>query len=301
MGKRARFSYTTSSQQPSVRDLQPIPDNTNPNRIKEGNPNLRPNYMHNFNLGFNKWDALSGRYIWSGANVIITQDAFGDSTIYDNFGRQTTRTVNVDGNVVANFFGGAGFPILGRKIEFRPGLNASFFRGVSYIEARENRTDNLSLSPSIGITFRFLDDSLEIYSENSYSYSNTTTSFNATTTPFTTQTNELGVKWRLKGGWTFGTDATYTRNAIPGDADGFFNTQFFVMNAEVSKNFLKTQNLNVALQGNDIFNQNVNARREVTGTIITDYRTTIISRYFLLKVTLRFNNRRAPEEDFKMF
>jgi hypothetical protein len=301
MSKQFRFNYRTSSQLPSVNQLQPIPDNTNPNRILEGNPELKPNYVHNFNAMFNRWDALSGRYIWSGANVILTQDAFGDSTTYDNVGRQTTRTVNVDGNIIANVYGGAGLPILGRKIEFRPGLTGSFFRGVSYIESLENTTDNLSIAPSLGITFRFFNDSLEIYSENSFSYSNTTTSFNATTTPFTTLTNNVGFKWRFKGGWTISTDGTYTENAIPGDEDGFFNTNFFVLNAEFSKNFLKTQNLNVALQGNDIFNQNVNARREVSGTTITDYRTQIISRYFLLKVTLRFNNRRAPEEDFKMF
>ncbi len=301
MSKQFRFNYRTSSQLPSVNDLQPIQDNTNPNFVRVGNKNLRPNYVHSFNVMFNRWEALSGRYIWSGANVILTQDAFGDSTVYNDFGQATISRVNVDGNVVASLYGGAGLPILGRKIEFRPGLNGSFFRGVSYIASQENTTDNLSITPSLGITFRFFNDSLEIYSDNSFSYSNTTTSFNSTTTPFTTLNNELGFKWRLKGGWTIGSDATYTENAVPGDADGFFNTSFFVMNAEVSKNFLKTQNLNVALQGNDIFNQNVNARREVTGTTITDYRTTIISRYFLLKVTLRFNNRKTKEDDFNMF
>jgi len=299
MSKQFRFNYRTSSQQPAVTDLQPIPDNTNPNRIKEGNPELRPNYVHSFNAMFNRWQALTGQYIWAGANVILTQDAFGDFTSYDQYGRQRTKTVNVDGNIIANLYSGAGFPILGRKIEFRPGVTGSFFRGVSFIDSLENNTDNLSIAPSLGITFRFFNDSLEIYSENSFSYSNTTTSFNATTTPFSTLNNNLGFKWRINGGWTISSDATYTKNAVPGD--GFFDTQFFVLNAEVSKNFLKTQNLNVALQGNDIFNQNVNARREVTGTTITDYRTTIISRYFLLKVTLRFNNRRTKEDDFDMF
>ena len=77
---------------------------------------------------------------------------------------------------------------------------------------------------------------------------------------------------------------------------GFYNTEFFVWNAEVSKTFLKTNNLQIALIGNDILNQNVNARRQVNGNIVTDYRTTIISRYFLLKATLRFNNRKTKEE-----
>jgi len=299
MSKQIRFNYRTSSQAPAVTDLQPIPDNTNPNRIQEGNPNLRPNYMHNFSINFNTWKALTGQYIWSGANVILTQDAFGDSTTYDAFGRAYNQRVNVDGNAIANIWSGAGFPILGRKIEFRPTLFGSYFRATSYIASVENVTENYSVTPGLGVTFRFFNDSLEIYTENSLAYNNTTSSFNATTTPFYTQEHELGFSWRIAGGWAIKTDGTFTRNIVPGD--GFFDTQFFVMNAEISKNFLKTQNLNVALQGNDIFNQNINARREVTGTTITDFRTTIISRYFLLKVTLRFNNRRTTEEDFKMF
>jgi len=60
---------------------------------------------------------------------------------------------------------------------------------------------------------------------------------------------------------------------------------------------LKTGNLVLAIQGNDIFNQNISASRQVNGNIITDYRTTIISRYFLLKLTYRFNNNKTKEED----
>ena len=138
-----------------------------------------------------------------------------------------------------------------------------------------------------------------MYTENSYAYNNTLSSFNNSTTPYYTLNNEVGFKWRMKGGFTIGSDGAFTKNFVPGD--GFFDTQFFVLNAEVSKKFLKTQTLEVAIIGNDILNQNINARREVIGTTITDYRTTIISRYFLLKVTLRFNNRRAKEDDFDMF
>jgi hypothetical protein len=71
------------------------------------------------------------------------------------------------------------------------------------------------------------------------------------------------------------------------------------LNVEFSKKFLPTRNLTVAIRGNDILNQNINAQREVLGNKVTDYRTTIISRYFLLKVTYRFNNRKTKEDDFK--
>jgi len=299
MSKQFRVNYRTSSQLPSVNDLQPIPDNTNPNRIKTGNPNLQPNYVHSFNTMFNTWKALTGRYVWAGANVILTQNAFGDSTVYDNFGRAISQTVNVKGNTIASVYTGAGLPILGRKIEFSPGLSGSYYRSTNYIGSQENITENYSVTPSLKIDFRFFGDSLEIYTTNSYAYNNTVSSFNNSTTPYYVLNNEVGFKWRLPGGFSIGTEGTYTRNMLPGD--GFFNTEFFVLNAEVSKRFLKTQNLELSLRGNDILNQNINARREVVGTTITDYRTTIISRYFLVKLSLRFNNRRTKEDDFDMF
>src|SRR5699024_2936089 len=47
--ERIRFNYSTSSSQPSLDQLQPVRDNTNPNSITEGNPNLKPDYTHSFN------------------------------------------------------------------------------------------------------------------------------------------------------------------------------------------------------------------------------------------------------------
>jgi hypothetical protein len=299
MGKRLDINYRTSSQQPSINDLQPVPDNSNPNRIQEGNPDLRPNYMHSVNVNFNSWSALSGRYIYAGAYGSLTYDAFSTETDYDVFGRTISRTVNVDGNANVFFYSGAGFNFLKRKIEIRPELNGSYNRFTNFILGEQNVTNNYAITPGFNVDFNLLGDSLELGLNARYSYNNAVSSLNGTTTPFTIENYGGYAEWRLPNGWGIGTDMTYTRNTQPGD--GFFDTDFFVLNAEISKKFLKTQNLMISIVGNDILNQNINARREINGNIVTDYRTTIISRYFLLKATLRFNNRRTTEDDFKMF
>ena len=299
MGKRFNVNYRTSSQQPSINDLQPVPDNTNPNRIQEGNADLKPNYMHSMNLSFNSWSALTGRFVYAGAYGSITNDAFSSETDYDAFGRTVSKTINVDGNATAFLYSGAGIPILSRKIEFRPELNASYNRFTNIILGVENVTNNYGITPGLNIDFNLFGDSLEFGITSSYSYNNAVSSLNGTTTPYSIENYGGYAEWRLPNGWGIGTDMTYTRNTQPGE--GFFNTDFFVLNAEISKKFLKTQNLMISLVGNDILNQNINARREINGNIVTDYRTTIISRYFLLKATLRFNNRRTKEDDFKMF
>ena len=91
-------------------------------------------------------------------------------------------------------------------------------------------------------------------------------------------------------------DARFTINA--GRADGF-NNEILIVNAELSKNFLKTQNLILSINGNDLLNQNVNLLRQVNGNVITDNFTQIISRYFLMRLTYKFNNNKTKEDDYK--
>lgn len=296
MSKRFNINYRTSSQAPSISDLAPVPDNSNPNRIQAGNPDLRPNYSHNLNLMFNNWSALSGRYVYAGSSMNYTDDAFSTATNYDQYGRAISKTVNVDGNAYVVLYAGAGLPFFGRKMTIRPELNGTYFRNTNFISDQRNITNTLAMTPGLDIDFSLMKDSLEFGLESSYSYNNAVSTLNPDGTPFSIQNYGAWFEWRLPLGFTIGADGTYTRNAQPGG--GFYNTDFFILNAEISKKFLKTQNLELALIGNDILNQNVNARREVNGNIVTDYRTTIISRYFLLKLTWRFNNKRTKEEDF---
>jgi hypothetical protein len=160
MSKRFNINYTTYSSPPSVNDLQPIPDNSNPNRIQEGNPDLKPNYVHSLFANFNSWQALSGRYIWSGLNATLTNNDFANQTTYDPFGRTVSKTVNVDGNFNTSFWIGGGIPLFNRKIEVSPKANGSYFRYQNYINNELNVTQNTSISS--GVELKLNIDSLEI-------------------------------------------------------------------------------------------------------------------------------------------
>jgi len=294
MSQNFRVNYTTSSQQPSINDLQPIPDNTNPNRIQIGNPDLVPNYVHQLMINYNKWSLMSGKYIWAGGSFNLINDGFGTQTFFDQFGRQLSKTINVDGNLSSTVWVGGGYPILDRKIEFQPSLQASFNRTKNFIGTLENTTDNYRIAPELQV--EFIWDSLEITLSGLFAYNNPISSLSSVSnTPFTTQNYSLDVEWRLPKGFGIEVSGNYTRNDQPGE--GFFDTDFFILDAEISKKFLPTQNLKISIVGNDILNQNINARRDVTNNLVTDYRTTIISRYFLLKATFRFNNRKTKEEE----
>ena len=48
-----------------------------------------------------------------------------------------------------------------------------------------------------------------------------------------------------------------------------------------------------------ILNQNTNLIRQVNGNVITDNSTRIISRYFLMRLTYKFNNNKTKEDEYK--
>jgi len=294
MSKRLNINYSTYSSPPSVNDLQPIPDNSNPNRIQEGNPDLKPNYVHSIFANFNSWQALSGRYIWSGMNATLTNNAFANRTTYDSFGKTTSKTVNVDGNINASFYIGGGIPLFNRKLEISPKANGSYNKYQNYINNELNVTQNTSISSGLELALNL--DSLEISIENDFTYTNPVSSLSSVSNqPFTSQNYNLRLDYQLPMHFKIKLNGDYTINS---NRAAGFNRNIFVLNAEVSKAFFPTENLILAINANDIFNQNINVQREVNGNIITDNFTRIISRYFLLKLTYKFNNNKTKEDDF---
>ena len=295
ISKRFSVFYTTNSQQPSINDLQPVPDNTNPNRIQEGNPELVPNYIHNLRMNFNTWSAMSGKYIWSGLTASYTDNAFANSTNFDQYGRTVSKTVNVNGNVFSNVFAGFGLPLFNRKFEINPNMNASYMRYTNFINNKENITQNRSIAG--GSDFELKLDSLEITLGAELSYTSPISSLaSASNTPFTMQTYKLDIEWQLPYHFKFKADGKYIINS---NRTAGFNRNIFVVNSEVSKAFLPTENLIIALCANDILNQNLNLQRQINGNIVTDNYTQIITRYFLLRLTYKFNNNKTKEDEFK--
>lgn len=295
MGTRLVFKYFTRSDQPSLNDVQPVQDNSNPNRVKVGNSNLKPNYVHSFNFQFNRWEALSGRFIYSGLSATLTNNAFATNTSFDALGRTISKTENVDGNLFSNAYMGVGLPLFNRKLELMPNFNANYVKMTNYI----NNVENITFNPSIGggLTLELKFDSLEVTLSQNYFYSSPKSTFNAASnTPYSTQEYKTEFKWTLPWHFKIIADGKYTINSQR--ASGF-NRNIFVINAELQRSFLKTENLLVSINGYDLLNQNLNLQRQVNGNIITDNYTQLITRYVLLKLTYRFNKSKTKEDDFE--
>lgn len=293
---RFNFKYNTSSAQPSINQLQPIPDNSNPNQVKLGNPNLVPTFSHNFNASFNLYKPVSGKYFWMNANFSTVDNAFANSISYDSLGRTISQTVNVYGNYNGNAYIGAGIPMFSRIMNIAPSVNFNYNSYSGFINSQKNITK--TLNTNLGLDFEVDLDTLAFSIGYKYDYNApSSTLSNKSNKPYSEQSVDIGLRLKLPFKILLETEAEYIINSQR--AEGY-NLNFIVWNAEISKSFLKNENLILTVSGNDILNQNISNTRTIQDNVITDDKTSIISRYFLLKLTYKFNSTKTKdnEDDF---
>jgi outer membrane receptor protein involved in Fe transport len=295
---RINIRYNTGSSLPSINDLQPVPDNSNPNYVKLGNPDLKPNYSHTISINQNMWKGLSGFYTYSGLWLNLNQNDFSSSTTYDNFGRAVSQTVNVDNNFNSSLWGGMGFPIpKAKNLRGDFGINAGYSNTQSFVDSLKNIAKTTSAGFNLSLEFEKDSLSLRIgYDMNASIPKNSLATFN--TNPFTNYTIDGSIRWIIPGKSkiTIRTDADYTIST--GRTSGY-NLNYVVWNASIERAFTKNNNLRFAIEANDILNQNISNNRYVQGNIITDQNVTLIRRYFMARLTYRFNNFKTTENDFE--
>jgi hypothetical protein len=292
-GSSLSFQYSSSAQQPDASQLQPVTDNTDPNRISIGNPALKPSFRHNGSVNYYFYKSISNRNLYSGMNYGSTANMISYSTTYDSLGRAVSQPINIkSGNNYTNFWLGGGLPIFKNFMKLGYNLNANLNNNSSIINGKQNASSNAGIGP--GISLEKETEKFEIRIAGDYDYTIPKNEISSLSTqPYYTYNLSGNVLIRFPKKIILTTDAVYTNNGNRSDG---YNINYVILNAALAKNFLKSENLVVSVEANDILNQNISNQRNQNSNQITDTKTTIIKRYFLLKVLFKFNSQKTKEE-----
>lgn len=294
---RLRFNYSTASSQPSINQLQPVNDNSNPNRLVVGNPDLLPNYTHRANLTFNSYKPISGTYYGASINHNMTQNDFSTSVFYDAQGRSITQSINTNGSMSSNFYAWGGFPIYKQVLKLEPSLNGGYYQYKNYINNQENTTLNKFAGGGLEINLEM--DSLEIGIGSNLNYNMPTSKINsAQNKAYFTQTYDANFKWTMPFKFGLESDVSYVINSKRTDG---YNINYVIWNATVNRTFGKLDSWVLGVTVNDILNQNINTNRNVSAVVTTDSKTNIIARYFMVKLTYLFNSTKTKQQDDSHF
>jgi hypothetical protein len=280
--KNLNIDYRTSTNQPSITQLQPVLDQSNINRQSIGNPDLKRSYVHNLNIRFFSSKILAGKNFFSTLNASTTNNSIVN---YDSvLPNRTilTKPVNVDGAYRINTSLNYGFGIKKLKSRLSFGLNAGLNNNISYANGLLNTIVTKSTGPSMSYTY-IVDDVIDINLTARYSFSQTTNEVNPNlNTNFLTKVFGADMTNYLPFNIVLNQSLNYAINT--GRAEGF-NTAIPIWNASFSKFFLKNKRAEFKMSAFDLLNKNIGINRNVSQNQIVDRSYNVISQYFMLTFT----------------
>jgi hypothetical protein len=312
-----RFSYRTSTNAPSVSQLQNVIDNSNRLSISTGNPLLKQEYSHNImtnvayanpTSGFNVFLFLTGSYT---RDVLASRTLYAkrDTLLLPEFnvvllpGGQLSYPVNMDHAMNIRTFVNLAYFIKPIKSNLNFVVGGSYGQSPGYIDSLLNRSNSYSLTNSLIITSNIssnLDFTLS-YTSNYSLVDNSAHVQNMENTRYWYQSASGKLNWIFWKGFGINTDFLYQYNRGLSQS---YNQHYFVWNASFGKKFLKNQVAELRIGLYDILNQNNNISRSVTASYITDTRTNAFQRYFLVLFTYNLKSRHgqpAPQQQNQQY
>lgn len=290
-----RLNYYGSTRQPTIQQIQPIQDNTNPNNIAVGNAGLTQEFRNSFSLNANDYKVLSGRWIYIWSNFSLIDNAISRSEFIDDSSKRTYQYINVDGNYNGYAGGGIGKRLtkLGMHVggNFRVGVN----RTNNFVNGVKNVNNNNSYTLGTDIGYDSKDEKLGVSLESQYTYNDNNASISTLATSYWTLENTFDISYDLPKKFEVGTDFNWyiRQRTVVFDR----NNNVFRWNAYVSKKFLKNDQLELRANVFDILNQNLGFSRFATSNNITESNYNTIRRYGLIQLIWNFTQTAAKTEE----
>lgn len=277
--------YTGIINQPGVNQLSTDTVIMGPLYKVYGNPDLKYSLTNNLNVQYQKSDFESGRFFMLTGGLNLTKDKIVEYSHIDDLGNTETTYKNVNGNWGANVGAVFNSPLKNDNFTFDSNTTMSYTRNLGFMNSDKSITNNYSISENLSLSFDsdIFESKLQAYYTYINSRNNLSESQDMNLTTFgigNIFSLDLPLNFNLQN------DITYTRNV--GYAEGFKKSEV-LWSASLTKYFLKKEKGALKLQVYDILKDRNNVTRAVNNNFITDIRTNVVSRYFLLSFTYRFN------------
>lgn len=283
------LSYAKTVQQPSINSLQPITIIYSPLYTFIGNPNLKPTYYNNVNLGYHNYMREKQMNLYLNFRVILEQNTIVNEQSINAEGANVTTPVNRNGRFTTYLSGGffRSFKKHGKwQLHTDANLNVAVGHNFFIVNNQSGyqNTQNIIFTPHMAIDW----DNLLTF-EPSYNVNFATTEYKLVNYPsnnYTTQGAGMAVdlsepknfRWRISYNYV------YNPLVAPG-----FQRNTNLLNFSVTRRIQKNGHGELGLTCYDLLNQNVSNSHYVVANTINDVQNQVLRRYVLLTYTYHFN------------
>ncbi len=285
---RVRIGLRSRLEIPSINQLQPVTDLSNPLNIITGNPNLSPSINREVHFSFSdyNWKERTGLFVHGGLNFQQDMVSLVTETNSDLF--RTTTFTNIDGNY--NHYAVVGYSkeikkdsTFTFKYNIRPFL--TFNKSIGFTNGQRLEAKRREIRPRISFIFSY-KEFIDIEPEYTVSFNSTKYNLERfNNVDFTEHTASLKttVYWPKNVVW--GNDIRYSYNGNVGpqfDKDALFWNMSLGIDIFDKKATIK-------VLAYDLLNQNINTRRSTGQDFIQDFQGTVLQRYFMFSATYKFD------------
>jgi hypothetical protein len=285
--------YRGDTQQPEITQLLDITDDSNPLYITKGNPGLKPQFTNTFNVYYNHYITRYKRSIVLYANYRHVRNAISNLVRYSaETGGSISYPENINGNWNAD--GGMNFnTAIDSAAHWNIGTDSRvrYNNYVSYVaqpkmDAQKNTTRSTTLNERLNLSYR--NDWLEVTIDGNVNYQHNRNELQPTANLDTWRFN-YGGQLLLRLPHDIELSSNLHEHSRRGYNDPSSNTNELIWNGQISKAFLKSKTLVVALNFYDLLGQQSNYERWVSATGRSDTRYNSINSYAMLHVRYRLN------------
>ena len=289
-----RFEYRGSTSQPSMTDLLPITDNSDPLNITSGNPGLKPSFTQRFNWRFNNYYERHQRFVFANLNFSTTSNSVANMVKYDPVtGGRESHPENINGNwnIGGNFTFNTAIDTTG-YFNVNTSTDVNYSNNVGYIDLLRDgniskmTTKQTTIGERLGGSYRndWMEFEINGGVRYNYVYNALQPNSNLSTWAF-----NYGFNTTLQAPWGMQFTTSLNMSSRRGYSDASANTNELIWNAQISQSFLKGKPLSVRLEFYDILGNQSNFSRSISAMSRTDNWYNSINSYVMLRATYRLN------------
>ena len=300
-GKREflRVMYRGTTSQPTVEQMEPSKNNSDPMNERVGNLDLKPAFNQSLRLMYSKFNQERFSSFSAGLFGQMTKDALVSNNIYDETGKKYYQTVNAaDIPFSASVHVMYNTPLVQKRLHFNTRTSVSYNRRVGYtltglptdtVDAENLQLGALSLNNNLGanefLSLTFTHDVVEIGVQGKFAYSRTQNNLSTQGITHVYDWNATGnLTLHLPGQFTFASDIGYTARYGYNLSD----VNELIWNASLDKTLLKNQ-ATLSLKAYDILNQRKNIRETIGGNYVQYSVYNTLPTYVMLSFTYKLN------------
>jgi len=286
-GHNFSVRYRTSINQPTLEQLQPVLDVTDPINLYIGNPDLEVEYQHNLRMNYIKWDQFNFSSLFAFMTVNYSRNnIINQTTINENF-VQTTSPINVadDLSVRTNISYSRPIRSIGAKVKLF--TNSTYQNSIQFINTTENDVNRYNTS--LGFTLENRNkDNFSISGTARWTYNTNIYSENSEQNlSFLNQSYKMGARLDAIETWSFATDMDVRhyseQNFSPEET-------IPIWTASISKYFLEGDKGEFRISAYDLLNQNQSINRIANANYVENESVNTLGRYFMASFLYSFTS-----------